>query len=325
MRGQRLICRTFGQPEKVLQLEDISISPPQQDELVVRMIARPINPSDLIPIRGSYSHRIDLPYIPGYEGVGIVEQVGSSDYKHLIGQRVLPLLGQGTWQQYVTSPARFAIPIPSSIDNITAAQLYINPLTAFVTSREVLQLKMGDVLLVNACNSAIGKLYIQLSKIYGFRVIAVTRNNHHTEELLRLGAEVVIDTTTMSLFETVMALTNGCGADAAIDSIGGRQGNNLAFAVRPNGQFLTIGLLSGEQVNWSAIVNKAYVEANIFHLRHWNHQVTVEQWQSTFKQLIQLIEAGKLELMKPSAQFSLQQYKTAISAVEDQIGKVFLV
>ncbi len=73
------------------------------------------------------------------------------------------------------------------------------------------------------------------------------------------------------------------GADAAIDSVGGADGNELAFSVLCNGNFLTIGLLSGVQVNWVEIVNKAKVNANIFHLRNWNKNVSANKWQETFQ------------------------------------------
>ena len=87
----------YGSPSDVLKVENKSIESPNDNEVLVRMLARPINPSDLIPIRGSYSHRISLPTIPGYEGVGIVEDVGASVSPKLIGKRVLPLRGEGTY------------------------------------------------------------------------------------------------------------------------------------------------------------------------------------------------------------------------------------
>src|SRR5690606_6258824 len=105
--------------------EDKSIEPLKEHEVLVRMLTRPINPSDLIPISGAYAHRISLPTIPGYEGVGIVEKVGPFVSKSLIGQRVLPLRGEGTWQEFVKTSVQFAVPIPDSIDDVTAAQLYI--------------------------------------------------------------------------------------------------------------------------------------------------------------------------------------------------------
>ena len=317
----------FGRPKEVLKVEYKSIEPPKDKEVLVRMLARPINPSDLIPIRGAYSHRISLPNIPGYEGVGVVENVGSLVSKNLIGKRVLPLRGEGTWQEIVKTSAEFAVPIPNSIDDFTASQMYINPITAWVTCTEVLKLRPNDFLLVNACGSSIGHIFAQLSKVIGFRLIAVTRNNKYTEDLLYLGASYVIDTSKVPLYETVMELTNGVGADAAIDSIGGSSGNDLAFCVHPNGDFLTIGLLSGVQVNWADIIDTAKVNANMFHLRNWNKNVSAIKWQETFSRLIRLIDEKKLRLMKVNSQYDLSNVKIAIDAVESpkiNKGKVFL-
>jgi len=327
MKAKCIKFYEFGSPKSVLKVENKSIEPPKDHEVLVRMLARPINPSDLLPIRGAYSHRISLPNIPGYEGVGIVEDVGTFVSKKLIGKRVLPLRGEGTWQELVKTSAEFAVPVPGSMDDFTAAQMYINPITAWVTCTEVLQLKPNDVLLVNACGSAIGHIFAQLSKILGFRLIAVTRNNTYTEDLLQLGASYVIDTSHVPLHETVMELTNGMGADAAIDSVGGSSGNDLAFCVHPNGHFLTIGLLSGIQVNWANIVKKAKVNANLFHLRHWNKTVSAPKWHETFNQLIQLIDEKKLRLMMVDSQFDMLNIKQAIDAVESAKGtkgKIFL-
>lgn len=317
----------FGSPRDVLKVEYKSIESPKESEVLVRMLSRPINPSDLIPIRGAYSHRITLPNIPGYEGVGIVEEVGPLVSRHLIGKRVLPLRGEGTWQEFVKTSSEFAVPIPDSIDNFTASQMYINPITAWVVCTEVLKLKPYDVLLVNACGSSIGHIFAQLSKLLGFRLIAITRNNKHTEKLLNLGASFVIDTSKNPLYETVMELTSGIGADAAIDSIGGSSGNDLAFCMHPNGNFLTIGLLSGIQVNWSDIVNKAKVNASIFHLRNWNKNVSADKWQNTFNDLITLIDNKRLSLMMVDSQYDLSNVKKAVEEIEtlkETKGKVFL-
>lgn len=129
--------------------------------------------------------------------------------------------GEGTWQEFVKTSAGFAVPIPSSIDHFTAAQLYINQITAWVICTEELALGPDDVLVVNGCGSAFGHIFEQLSKVLGFRLIAVTRNHKYTEALLRLGAASVIKTSEVPLQKTHMDLTNGQSADAAIDSIGG--------------------------------------------------------------------------------------------------------
>ncbi|MFC0851854.1 zinc-dependent alcohol dehydrogenase family protein [Halalkalibacter oceani] len=322
-----IICHNFGRPQEVLKIEQKEVVPPQDDEVLVRMLARPINPSDLIPIRGSYAHRNSLPHIPGYEGVGLVEQVGPLAPRHLVGARVLPLRGEGTWQEYVRTKGKWAVPVPDWIDHFTAAQMYINPVTAWVVCTEVLRLGVGDVLAVNAGGSTIGRLFAQLANVLGFRLIAVTRHDRHTEQLLQLGASAVVNTSEQDVVEAMWELTDGRGAHAAIDSVGGAAGNELAYGIRPGGMFLSIGLLSGRQVNWEEIVKQAGVRANLFHLRHWNKDVSAAKWQETFQQLIQLIESRQVRLMEAAQQYDLIEVKKAVAAVETISGgkgKVFL-
>lgn len=317
----------FGSPQNVLQVEHKNILPPLNKEVLVRMTMRPINPSDLIPVKGSYSHRTSLPAIPGYEGVGIVEDVGSYVSQEFVGKRVLPLRGEGTWQEFVRTSAELTVPIPNSIDDDIAAQLYINPITAWIICTEVLKLGPGDVLLVNACGSAVGRILTQFSKIIGFRLIAVARNNKYTKELLELGASCVVNTSDTALYNTVRELTNGRGASAAVDSIGGSEGSELAFCVRPNGILLTIGLLSGVPINWKQISRGTKVNVKMFHLRYWNQQVSAQTWQKIFNRLITLINDQKLRLMRPDSSYNLSEIKQAVLASEfsqRNDGKVFL-
>ncbi|MGG2094076.1 zinc-dependent alcohol dehydrogenase family protein [Bacillus sp. S13(2024)] len=322
MKATSIKFYEFGEPQKVLQIENKEVRDPGVGEVLVRMKTRPINPSDLIPIRGAYSNRISLPAIPGYEGVGIIEEVGPSVSKWFLGKRVLPLRGEGTWQEFVKSSAELAVLIPDYIDDYTAAQLYINPITAWVICTEVLALKPGDDLIVNACGSSIGHIFAQLSRVLGFRLIAVIRNDTYTEELIRFGASYVINTMTTPLYETVMELTNGCKVKAAIDSIGGSSGTNLAYCIRANGTLLTIGLLSGIPVDWTEIMNNTKVHANIFHLRHWNQQISTRKWHETFRQVIQCIHDKQLILTRPYAQYQLSDVKKALNS--EQKGKIFL-
>ncbi|MEK5520532.1 zinc-dependent alcohol dehydrogenase family protein [Heyndrickxia sp. FSL W8-0423] len=327
MKANRVMFHEFGKPEDVLIVMNQRIDPLADGEVLVRMKMCPINPSDLIPIRGSYSHRISLPVIPGYEGVGIVEEVGPSVSHDLIGKRVLPLRGEGTWQEVVRAPAKWLIPIPDEMDDTIAAQLYINPVTAFVICTEILYLGPGDYLLMNAAGSAIGRLFAQLARIIGFQFIAVTRNPIYTEELLKLGATHVIDTSAMPLQETVMELTNGKGVNAAIDSIGGLDGTQLAYCVRPEGNFLTIGLLSGMQIQWKEVSMRTKVNVKLFHLRHWNKQVSVQKWQETFHKLMTLVTEQRLTLASPETFFNLMKVREAVrqSETSNRSGrKVFI-
>lgn len=317
----------FGHPAHVLTIENRSTIAPKSDEMVVRTILRPINPSDLIPITGAYAHRTSLPGIPGYEGIGIVEEVGNPILKSWLGKRVLPLRGEGTWQDYVTAPARWVVPVPDSIADWTAAQLYINPVTAWVLCTEWLKLKEGDTLLVNAGGSAISRVFAQLSNIVGFRYIAVVRNDVYTRELKHIGASHVIHSSSSRLVEAVLELTNGRGADFAIDCVGGQAGKNLAYAVRPFGTLTALGLLSGEPVDWWDVTKQKDLSVNLFHLRHWNRGVSEKTWHETFETLMTFIGQGLLQLMTPRETYDLTNVHTAIKNLNKQQannGKHFL-
>ncbi|WP_156289801.1 zinc-dependent alcohol dehydrogenase family protein [Oceanobacillus salinisoli] len=327
MEAKSVTFHEFGEPREVLKVENRKIKPPLKGEVLVRMQVRPINPSDLIPIRGAYSHRIPLPNIPGYEGVGIIEEVGNDVTKQLVGKRVLPLRGEGTWQEFVKTSAELAIPVPEWLDDFVASQLYINPITAWVVCTEVLKLKHGDTLIVNAGGSSISRIFAQLSKVLGFQMIAVTRNDKYINELLQLGASHVINTSEVSLESTIMEITNGHGATSAIDSIGGTDGTELAFCVRPNGNFLTIGLLSGIPVDWKVVSLRTKVNVHLFHLRHWNQKVSVNKWHETFQCLMELINEKKLTLMGKDSQYDLSDVHKAVITAESfktNKGKVFL-
>ena len=72
----RLAADTFGAPDRVLSLRSADKPPLERGQVLVRMRASPINPSDLIPVTGAYPYRTALPFIPGFEGVGVVADVG---------------------------------------------------------------------------------------------------------------------------------------------------------------------------------------------------------------------------------------------------------
>lgn len=156
---------SYGSPHQVLRLKERRQPSLQPQELLVKVLYAPVNPSDLIPVTGAYAHRISLPATAGYEGGGLVADVGCALSHKLIGQRVLPLEGEGTWQTFVKCPISHAFFVPDTLDLISVSQLYINPLTAWLLCTEVLALKPGQKLAVNAAGSSIGQIFAQLSQI----------------------------------------------------------------------------------------------------------------------------------------------------------------
>ena len=284
------------------------------------MLYSPINPTDLIPVSGAYRHRLSLPSLLGYEGIGRVVEVADVRDADLLGKRVLPLRGEGTWQRFVTCTREHLILVPDGLADLTVAQAYINPLAALVLCKEVFNLKSGDSLLINAGFSAIGKIFSQLSQVMGFHLISVVRKTEQKAHLEKDGVTVIVSSDGKDIYDRVMALTNGQGVFAAVDSVGGNAGTELARCVKEKGYFRTIGLLSGQQVDWPYICSQLPISAEVFHLRHTLASSSQEDWQSYFNDLFNLMLSGQLMLAKPAAIYPIEDYKKALEA-QQQPGR----
>ena len=107
-----------GDPLEVLRMAEVATPEPGSGEVRLRMTHRPVNPSDLYCIQGTYPIRPDLPGSPGFEGVGVVDALGNGVAGVDRGQRVIPTTGQaGTWAEHLIVPATAIVLIPDAISD----------------------------------------------------------------------------------------------------------------------------------------------------------------------------------------------------------------
>lgn len=328
-----VIFKQFGDPQNVLQVEDQPLPSPNRGELRVRMIASPVNPSDIMTIQGEYSQLPTLPATPGYEGVGIVEQAGGGLYsKYLVGKRVTVLNRErGNWCEQTIVPSKQVIPVPSQISDEQAALFFVNPATAFVMTQKVLRVSAGDWLLQTAAGSALGRMVIRLGKHFGFRTINVVRRPEQVEELKALGADVVLcfDGSQQSpneLKEEVEKATAGKGVRYAIDPVGGATGAATVTCLADGGRMLSFGSLSGQPMEISSrdlITNVATVEG--FGLAQYMQQQRLLGKLRLVKTIGRLIQQRILD-SEVRAAFELDQYTDAMKEAmkPGQSGKVLL-
>ncbi|HSQ57758.1 MAG TPA: zinc-dependent alcohol dehydrogenase family protein, partial [Gemmata sp.] len=221
---KRVVFDRPGEPGEVLRLEDDVPAPqPARGEVLVRMLASPVNPSDLMYIAGRYGPKPRLPATPGFEGVGIVEATGGGLLGWLRrGKRVAVISDRiGTWAEYTLTKARQVVPVPDDLPDEQAATFFVNPATAIVMTRSVLAIPRGEWLLQSAAGGELGKMIIRLGKKFGFRTLNVVRRREQVAELKALGADEVVVESDGPLPQQVAKLTPG-GIRFAIDPVGGK-------------------------------------------------------------------------------------------------------
>lgn len=244
-----VVFNRVGVPEEVLAVREVPKPVPGRGEVLVRILASPINPSDLMYVAGNYGLKPTLPATPGFEAVGVVEASGGGLLgKFRVGKRVVVLGSRtGAWAEYAVASAKQVVPVPSEIPDDQAASFFVNPATAVVLTRDVLAVPRGEWLLQTAAGSALGKMVIALGKKHGFRTINVVRRREQVEELKKLGADAVIVEADGPLPEQVHKLVGG-GVKYAIDPVGGTTGTQAIESLAAGGRAVLYGLLSGEPV-----------------------------------------------------------------------------
>lgn len=252
---QAAVFDRFGEPADVLKVSNVPQPEPKAGQVLVKMLAAPINPSDLMTVRGVYGQRPPLPTVPGYEGVGVVEESNAGLLgRFLKGRRVAVLNSKGgNWADQVAIPAKQAIPLPKDLPLEQAASFFVNPATAYVMTRAVLAVPEGEWLLQTAAGSALGRMIIRLGRKYGFHTLNVVRREDQVEGLKAIGADAVavFDPARHppeSLLDQVRKWTGQSGVQYAVDPVGGATGSAVIPCLRDEGRLLFFGSLSDDPI-----------------------------------------------------------------------------
>jgi NADPH:quinone reductase-like Zn-dependent oxidoreductase len=326
-----LVFDRFGEPAEVLQVRDVPVPQPARGEVRIRMIASPINPSDLMVVRGGYGRLPKLPATPGFEGVGVIDAVGGGLLARLrglrSGRRVAVLNGTGgNWQEMVVVPARQAVPVPDDLADEQVASFFVNPATALVMTRDVLQIPSGSWLLQTAAGSALGRMVIRLAKHYRFHTINVVRRRDSMEELRRIGADEVLCSADEDLVQRVQHITAGRGVPFALDAVGGPTGLDALRCLGSHGRMLVYGTLSGEPVPLELRVLMAgQRRLEGFWLSEWAREQSVFRMLRLFRELIRLLRADVLTTPL-GASYPMEEWRAAVTHAQrpGRTGKVLL-
>lgn len=318
----RAVVREFGNIREVMQLEQTPLAELTAGQVRVKMTFATINPSDIITISGAYRSRIALPFVPGFEGIGRISQ--SQDAGLPVGQRVLPVGSMGAWQEYKDSDPQWCFTLPDFVTDQQAATSYVNPMTALLMLTEELHFTPGMRIIINAANSAIGKMLIRIANHLGLSPIAIVRKaenadrlSGHTEQVLNSSAE--------DYSHALATLAHSGNVAAILDCIGGDESLTLAQALMPGGQFIHYGLLSGQPIPATFWRRRPDIRFSNFHLRLWVHSHEKVLVQRKINEVMALIRDGVIAT-EIVAEYALEEIDQAVKAVQSGAlkGKILL-
>lgn len=181
---------------KALRVEERPVPKPGKNEVLVKVAASPINPSDLAFIDGLYGFKKPAPTVPGFEGSGTVVAAGGGPIgRYLRGKRVACISqarGDGVWADYVVTATTSALPLGKAVSLEQGAMSVVNPLTA-IALLESARAGGHQTIVLTAAASALGQMINRLAQSQGIQVINVVRRDEQVALLKQQGATIVLN------------------------------------------------------------------------------------------------------------------------------------
>lgn len=317
-------------PQDVIEAVPFEAPELEAGQVLLELLAAPINPSDVLTLTGQYGILPPLPAIGGNEGVGKVVKHGPGVTAPELGQSVLLPVGIGTWATHMVAKAKALMPLPNGVDPIQLSMITVNPPTASLMLSEFVDLQEGDWVIQNAANSGVGSYLIGLAKLRGLKTVNVVRRASLVEPLLNAGADVVlVDGVVdgLSLAERVSAATGGAVIKLGIDAVGGAATARLGESLGDGATLVNYGAMSGEPCTLSPLVI-IFKDITIrgFWLAKWFRTASPERKKELFGTIIGLVATGKLSA-PVHATYTVKDIKeaVAVAAGGERNGKVVIV
>ncbi len=306
------VYETHGNPADVLRMETHPWPTPSSDEAVVQMRAAPINPADLNQIEGKYPVRPQLPATPGFEGAGLVVDIGKSVKGLTAGALVILPHNLGTWREAVAVKASDLVIVPQELNPVDAAMLKINPMTAWRLLHDYVDLKSGDWLIQNAANSAAGRAVIQIARDLGYKTANVVRREELIDELRAEGGDVVL-VDGENLREEVKNATGNAPIHLGLNAVGGASALRLANTLAPGSTIVTFGAMSLQalKIPNGLLIFKDLRFRGIW-INKWYDNATIEERMEAFRALFEMAKRGLLKTKVEKA-YPLSEAKTAVA------------
>lgn len=317
----------YDESEPSLELREKEIPVPKDNEVRIKIHASPINPSDLMFIRGLYGFKKKAPVSAGFEGSGIVDAVGSEIKTLKPGMKVSCVAphNDGAWAEYMLTTEENCLPLLDDVSLDEGSCFFVNPMTAWAMVTKC-KTEGHAAMVQTAAASALGKMVVRLCKEKEIPLINVVRKKEQEDALREIGAEHILNSESPNFTKDLFKLTKKMNATYAIDAVSGEIAKNLVECMPYGSKLVCYGALSEKpfEVN-SGIILFQNKKIEGFWLSSWIYEIGISEFQSQAKEAqkyLKTIFQTKINKRVPFSEFEegLKFYKSHMTE-----GKVVFV
>ncbi|XP_014097658.2 enoyl-[acyl-carrier-protein] reductase, mitochondrial [Bactrocera oleae] len=314
-----------GEPVEVMEIVEGQLQDPKDNEVLVKVLAAPINPADINTIQGKYPVKPKFPAVGGNECVAEIIAIGKNVSKLTTGQHVIPFAtGLGTWTTHAIFAEEQLMPVSSKIGLAEAATLTVNPCTAYRMLKDFITLQPGDCVIQNGANSAVGQAVHQLCKAWNIKSVGIVRDRPDVaslKEYLKSQGATEVLTEEEIRSSTLFKENHLPRPRLALNCVGGKSATEVSRHLADKGVIVTYGGMAREPV---IAGTAALIFKDISYRGFWMTRWTKENSESPertqmFTELCELIEQGKF-VAPVHEMVPLQKFRDAMAAALDFKG-----
>ena len=319
-----------------LELESSAPPPPlAADKVRISICAAGVSFATTLVVSGRYQRKPPLPFTPGTEVSGIINEVGSEISRFQPGDRVVAALDWGGMAEEVVTPPATVYKVPTSIPHEQAIGLTNSYGTSYAALRwqHLLNVQAGNTLLVHGAAGGVGLAAVEIGKILGATVIATVGSEEKRDIVLARGADYAVNYREDSFRDAVLDLTQGRGADAIYDPVGGDVFKQSLRCIAPEGRLCPIGFAGGDipqaPANILLVKNATVCGLNMGYYYGWSPDDVrsryVDRLTAMIDELCDWYSQGQISLTT-SHSFDLADFQAAMRVVLERrsIGRVAL-
>ena len=283
----------YGGADKLLYRE-VERPAPKAGEALVRVEAVGVNYIDVYHRTGLYP--LPLPFTPGSEAAGTVEDVGADVREIKVGDRVAYAMAPGAYAEYASVPAARLVKVPATLDAESAAAAMLQGMTAHYLVTSTYPLKRGETALIHAAAGGVGLLLVQMAKRIGARVFGTVSTEEKAALAREAGADEVFIYTEQDFQEETKRATGGAGVEVVYDSVGRTTYLKSLDSLAPRGMLALFGQSSGTVPPFDAalLAQKGSLFLTRPSLAHYTRTREELLWRAG--EVLSWIGAGELKL-----------------------------